>query len=132
MGDEWYQAYDLERDREYIERLQAATVQRGEFALDTTHGLVGTRKWWGAVASGAIPKTRVQGTIVDIRVNADNWPEFEVDDGSGTSVWALEGDITSYRVNGGVRIDYVTVRYAKPPDGEDDAATLVLGIWVEI
>jgi hypothetical protein len=132
MSEEWYCAYELERDREYIERLQAATVQGSGFALDTSRGLIGTPKWWDAVSDGTIPTTSVHGTILDIRVNSDNWPEFEISDGDGVSVWALEGDIKSYRVGGGVRIDFVTVRYAKPPDEGEDAAKVVLGIWVEV
>jgi hypothetical protein len=34
-------------------------------------------------------------------------------------------------VGGLVRIDYVIVRYEKPPPGGDDAVKIVLGIWVE-
>lgn len=128
---EFYQAYSLERDREYIERLQAATIQHGEFALESDHGLVGSKRWWEAIREGQISTTRVEGEIVDIRLNADSWPEFEVSADGESSTWCLEGDIKTYSLGGGVRIDYVTVRYAKPPSESDDSARIVLGIWVE-
>jgi len=128
---EFYEAYSLERDREYIERLQAATVQHGEFALSSENGLVGSKPWWDAIQDGRIPTTRVEGEVVDIRLNAGSWPEFEVDSDGESSTWCLEGDIKSYRVGGLVQIDYVLVRYAKPPSEGDDAAKLVTGIWVE-
>lgn len=128
---EFYQAYSLERDREYIERLQAATIQHSEFALESDHGLVGSKRWWEAIREGQISTTRVEGEIVDIRLNSDSWPEFEVSANGESSTWCLEGDIKTYSLGGGVRIDYVTVRYAKPPSESDDSARIVLGIWVE-
>jgi len=128
---EFYQAYSFERDREYIERLQAATVQNSEFALDSEHGLIGSKSWWEAIRDAKIAKTRVEGEVVDIRVNAGGWPEFEVDSAGESSVWCLEGDIKSYRVGGRARIEYVMVRYSKPPSGGDEMAKIVLGIWVE-
>ncbi len=128
---EFYQAYSFERDREYIERLQAATVQGSEFALDSEHGLVGSKPWWDAIGESKLATTRVEGEVVDIRVNSGGWPEFEVDSNGESSTWCLEGDIKTYRVGGRVRIDYVMVRYAKPPSEDDDAAKIVIGIWVE-
>ncbi len=128
---EFYEAYSFERDREFIERLQAGTVQRGEFALSSDNGLVGSKPWWEAILDARIPTTRVEGEIVDIRLNAGNWPEFEVDSAGESSTWCLEGDIKTYRVGGLVRIDYVIVRYAKPTSEGDDSAKIVLGIWVE-
>jgi hypothetical protein len=128
---EFYEAYSLERDREYVERLQAATVQHGEFALDSDHGLVGSKQWWEAIRDTQISTTRIEGEIVDIRLNAGSWPEFEVCADGASSTWCLEGDIKTYRVGGLVRIDYVIVRYEKPPPGGDDAVKIVLGIWVE-
>lgn len=128
---EFYQAYSLERDREYIERLQAATVQHDAFALGSDHGLVGSKQWWEAIRDAQIPTTRIDGEIVDIRLNAGSWPEFEVSSNEESSTWCLEGDIKAYRVGGLVRIDYVTVRYAKPPPDGDEAVKIVLEIWVE-
>jgi hypothetical protein len=128
---EFYEAYSFQRDREYIERLQAATVQQGEFALRSDNGLVGSKAWWEAVRDETIPTSRVEGEIVDIRLNAGSWPEFEVDSDGVSSTWCLEGDIKSYCVGGKVRVEYVMVRYAKPPSEDDDAAKIVTGIWVE-
>jgi len=128
---DYHQVYSLERDREYIERLQAASVQRSEFALEADHGLVGSTRWWQALRDGAIPTTCIEGQIVDIRVNAGNWPEFEVDSNGESSTWALEGEIKAYCIGAAVRIDYATVRYAAPPPGADADVKIVLEIRVE-
>jgi hypothetical protein len=128
---EFYEAYSFERDREYIERLQAATVGKDDFALSSENGLVGSKPWWDAIRDGRISTTRVEGVVVDIRLNAGSWPEFEVDADGESSTWCLEGDIKTYRVGGLVRIDYVVLRYAKPASESDSAAKIVTGIWVE-
>ena len=123
--------YELRRDREYVERLQLASVEKSEFALETGHGLFGSQGWWAAVEDGSIPTHNVEGTIVDVCVNAADWPEFEVDsDGTSTS-WALEGDIRLYSIGNGVRVDYVMQRYLNPPEKGEDSAKIVLSIAVE-
>ncbi len=79
MGDEWVEVYDLAHDREYLERLQLATLDSGGFTLVSDHGLPGSSQWWTAIRDGSIPTHGVEGAISDIRV-AGNWPEFEIDD----------------------------------------------------
>ena len=49
MEDGYTQTYDLKRDREYVERLQLASVKASEFALESQHGLFGSGRWCEAV-----------------------------------------------------------------------------------
>ena len=74
MSEKLLEVYDLARDREYLERLQLATVESGEFALVSDHGLPGSRQWWTAVRDGSIPTHRVEGTITD--VGYPHWPRL--------------------------------------------------------
>lgn len=130
MEDGYTQTYDLVRDREYVERLQLAMVEGSEFALESQHGLFGPKRWWQAVRDGSIARHRVDGEIVDVRLNG-NWPEFEVDVRGGRTSWCLEGDVERYRIGCGVRIDYVVQRYHTPAkDCRGDSVKVVLEIWV--
>ena len=131
MREEWVEVYDLARDREYLERLQLATIKSNEFALVSEHGLPGSEQWWTAVHDGSIPTQGVEGTINDIRIVGD-WPEFEVDANGELTTWCLEGDIKSYRVGIGVRVDYVIQRCQRSsePHGED-SVKVVLRILLE-
>ncbi len=131
MREEWVEVYDLARDREYLERLQLATIKSNEFALVSEHGLPGSEQWWTAVHEGSIPTQGVEGTINDIRVVGD-WPEFEVDANGELTTWCLEGDIKSYRVGIGVRVEYLVQRCQRSsePHGED-SVKVVLRIMLE-
>ena len=125
------EAYDLSHDRAYLERLQLASVESSDFALESKHGLPGSQQWWKAVRDESIPTLNVEGTVVDIRVNG-NWPEFEVDSQGSSTTWCLEGDVRSYRIGQCVRIDYVVQRFQNPrTEGGDDSAKIVLRILLE-
>jgi hypothetical protein len=131
MGEEWVKVYDLARDREYLERLQLATLESAEFALESDHGLPGSGQWWTAIRDGSIPTRVVEGAISDIRV-AGNWPEFEVDANGELTTWCLEGDVKSYRVGTGVRVDYVIQRCQHPPETQgENSVKIVLRILLE-
>ncbi len=128
--DAFIHVYDLERDREYVERVQAATVQAGEFALRTDNGLFGSSQWWAAIRDGTVPTERIEGTIEQLYQKGE-WPEFSVDaDGERTS-WAMDGDIARYDVGKRVRIEFVTLEYQKPKPDAEASTRAVLGIWVE-
>ena len=129
MNDRMLQTYDLEKDREYVERIQMATVQSAEFALRTEHGLLGTQRWWAALASGDIPTLRAEGRIVDVRVDA-GWPEFELEVDGVLSSWCLEGDVQAYQIGNVARVDFVELEYQEPVDG-DASVKVVLRILVE-
>lgn len=133
MATELVQVYDLAKDREYIERIQKATVEASELALQTEHGLFGSAKWWAAIRDGTVPTQRLEGVITRVGRNPVNdWPEFEIEVEGELSTWALEGDLGMYRAGKRVRVEYVTQRYQKPLPGSGDASTrVVLGIWVE-
>jgi hypothetical protein len=133
MDTDFVKVYDLARDREYIERIQKATVEASELALRTDHGIFGSAKWWSAIRDGTVPTQRVEGTISRVGRNPlSDWPDFEVEAKGERSTWALEGDLKMYQVGKRVRVEYVTQRYQKPIPGTGDASTqAVLGIWVE-
>jgi len=131
MREELVEAYDLSRDRAYLERLQLAVVESSKFALESSHGLPGSKQWWAAVRDGSIPALKVEGVVVDVRV-AGNWPEFEVDAQGTSTTWCLEGDIKSYRIGQHARVEYVLQRFQTPPaEGDDDSAKIVLKILLE-
>ena len=131
MREDWVEVYDLARDREYLERLQLATLESSEFALVSDHGLPGSGQWWTAVREGSIPTRHLDGTISDVRV-AGNWPEFEVDADGELTTWCLEGDVKSYRVGIGVRIDYLLQRCRHAPEKHgEDSVKIVLKILLE-
>jgi hypothetical protein len=130
MGTELVRAYSLERDRQYIERVQMATVQGSDFAIRKDHGLFGSKSWWAAIRNGSLPTHRIEGVIVHI-YRSGEWPEFEVEADGARTTWALDGDAARYAVGKRVQIDYVTLEFQKPrPDG-DRTTRAVLGIWVE-
>ena len=58
MDTDFVKVYDLARDREYIERIQKATVEASELALRTDHGIFGSAKWWSAIRDGTVPTQR--------------------------------------------------------------------------
>jgi hypothetical protein len=132
MDEEFVEAYNLNRDRAYIEQLQLAVAQSSEFALVSDHGLPGSKQWWEAIGDGTIPTLTVEGEVVDVRVVA-NWPEFEIDTDGERTTWCLEGDIRSYRVGQQARIEYVLLRLQKPrPEESDNTAKIVLRIQLEL
>lgn len=133
MNTDFLKVYDLAKDREYIERIQKATVEGSELALRTDRGLFGSAKWWAAIRDGTVPTRRLEGSITRVgRSPVSDWPDFEVESEGGRSTWALEGDLAMYRVGKRVRIEYVTQRYQRPlPGSGDDSTRVVLGIWVE-
>ena len=130
MASDFIQAYDLERDREYVERLQKACVEKSEFALKSDHGLFGTKAWWNAIRQGDIATHQVEGTIIAITKQA-GWPEFELATGGVRSTWALDGKVEAYKVGKQARVDYVKQEFLKPADDAERETPIVIGIWVE-
>ncbi len=131
MSDtEFIHVYALERDHEYVERVQAGTVEAGELALRTDNGLFGSSQWWTAIRDGTVPTERIEGIIVKLYKRGE-WPEFSVEsDGQRTS-WAMDGDVSRYEEGKRVRIDIVTLEYQKPKHDGEASTQAVLGIWIE-
>ena len=130
MASDFVQAYDLERDREYVERVQRACVERSEFALKSDRGLFGTKPWWEAIREGTIPTHRVEGTIVTISKQG-GWPEFEIDTRGDRSTWALDGKVEAYTVGKQAQVAYVRQEFLKPAADAERETPIVIGIWVE-
>ena len=130
MAADLVQVYDLERDREYVERVQKACVEKSEFALVNNHGLFGSTAWWDAIRQGALPTRNVEGTIAQISKHA-GWPEFELDSDGERSTWALDGKVEAYKVGKRARVELVTQEFLKPPSESERETPIVIGIWVE-
>ena len=130
MCADFVQAYSLKKDREYIERVQMATVQGGDFALRRDQGLFGSEPWWDAIRDGTVPTHRIDGVIVQIYRRGD-WPEFQIEADGERSTWALDGDAGCYAVGKRARVEFVTLEYQKPQPGGERSTRVVLGIWVE-
>ena len=130
MTSELVQAYDLQRDQEYVERVQKACVEKAAFALKSDHGLFGTSAWWNAIRQGSITTHRIEGTIVAIS-KSGGWPEFELDSGGERSTWALDGRVEVYHVGKQARVAYVQQELLNPPSDAEHETPIVIGIWVE-
>jgi hypothetical protein len=132
MAADLVQVYDLARDREYVERVQAASARGDDLALRRDHGIFGSAPWWSAIRSGEIETLRVEGTISRLYRNAADWPEFELDAGDGErSHWSLDGDVSRYCVGKAARVEYVLQEYQQPRGRDGEATRVVLGIWIE-
>ena len=127
---ELVQVYDLKNDREYVERVQAATVQSDDFALRADQGLFGSPQWWAAVRDGRLSARRIDGIIVQV-YQRDAWPTFLVEAAGKRTSWAMDGDVTRYEVGKRVRVEYVELEYQKPQSDGERSTPAVLGIWVE-
>ena len=55
--------YSLREDRDYVAKVQAASLSPKPFGLKATDGLFGSEQWWHNIESGVIPLIRVTGTI---------------------------------------------------------------------
>jgi hypothetical protein len=106
--------YELRRDLRLIEMVQKATLHRDDAGLVPEHGLFGSDEWWAAIADGSLPTHTVRGRISSVFMSGHNdFPEFEVDDGSARTTWKREGDDSFYQVGRAVQIDYVLTRFKR-------------------
>src|SRR5664280_1126737 len=105
------QVYDLRRDHRHIETVQHATQHTDRYGIVPDHGLFGSDEWWRAVSSGVLETHKVEGRISRVYMSGHNdFPEFEVDDGSSRTQWERRGDDDWYVVGRRVRVDYVLTR----------------------
>ena len=106
--------YELRNDKRLIEMVQTATLHRDDFGLVPEHGLFGSGEWWAAIADGSLPTHTVRGRISNVFLSGHNdFPEFEVDDGSARTTWARQGDDSYYQVGCAVQVDYVLTRFKR-------------------
>lgn len=129
--------YDLRQDPQRVERIQNATLNTEDYGLLSAHGLFGSSEWWRAIEHGRLPVHFVEGVITDVyETGYDDWPQFEVDDGTRKSHWTRMGDDAEYIVGSRVRIEYVVEkhkpRWSSPENIERglDKAEIVLSISI--
>jgi hypothetical protein len=131
--------YDLRDDTRTIETVQSSTLNTEDYGVVSNHGLFGSDEWWAAIERGDLPVHTVEGVISDVYESGHNdFPQFEVDDGTRKTDWVREGDDSYYVIGAPVRIEYVverpkprwtTPKHAKM--GMDKLKT-VLSIWIGI
>jgi hypothetical protein len=129
--------YDLREDTPVIENIRNATLNTEDYGVASDHGLFGSEEWWAAIERGDLTVHTVEGVISDVYESGHNdFPQFEVDDGTRKTDWVREGDDSAYVIGAPVRIEYVVERHkprwSTPRDVKLglDKATIVLAIWV--
>jgi hypothetical protein len=128
--------YDLCNDPR-TKRFQDATLYSEEGGIVSEHGLFGSSEWWLAVENGDLPVHSVEGVISDVFMSGHNdYPEFEVDDGTNKSEWTREGDDSEYVIGRPVRVEYVIEKLKSQGSSAKyikiglDATRIVVAIWM--
>jgi hypothetical protein len=107
-GSDWIKVYDLRKDPR-VGDMQRVSLGSADDGLSLEPALVGSDAWWSLVASEALPRRQLIGTIETPRWTGHNdWPEIRVRDERGRmSDWNRLGDITLYSKGRGIRIVWV-------------------------
>lgn len=104
-------AYDLRADRRRIDAVQRATLETDRCGIVPEHGLFGSDQWWAALRDGSLPIQTTEGRISKVYMAGHNdFPEFEVDDGSKKTSWERKGRDDLYVVGRAVRVEYVMTK----------------------
>jgi hypothetical protein len=130
---DWVRVYDLADDRAYIDDVQRASLDAGEFGLEIEPALFGSTEWWSAVESGQLPTHWVEGVIrTPLWGSMNDYPEvvIEEDDG-GESSWTRFGDVTQYSKGRRIRLSWVMQRAKTDMTRLGLERRIVLGVWVE-
>ena len=113
--------YSLRDDRDYIAKVQAASLSPKPFGLKATDGLFGSEQWWRNIEAGIIPLIRFSGTITRlVRTGMHNESEsFEMLTPDGTSfkydcIAADRRDRKLYRVGSRVELSFVRQELKQP------------------
>jgi len=121
------QVYDLRRNRNRVADVQHATLHTDRYGIVPDHGLFGSDEWWQAIGSGAIETHTVEGHISRVYMSGHNdFPEFEVDDGSSRTQWERFGDDDWYVVGRRIRVDFVLTRSRY----SGDLSPTVIRVWI--
>jgi hypothetical protein len=60
MSQNWITIYRLEEDVEAIRKLQNASLNKPDFGLAITNGLIGSDEWWRQIQSGQLAREVVR------------------------------------------------------------------------
>jgi len=79
--------------------------------------LFGTKEWFDAIEHEIIPKYLVKDIISKVYMSGHNdYPEFEVENSEGKTVWTRLGYDAAYQVGKKVELIYVEQKYKRPTD----------------
>jgi hypothetical protein len=113
--------FKLRDQRDYIAKVQAASLSPKPFGLKATHGLFGSEEWWRNIETGVIPVMRYSGTITRMfRAGMHNESEcFEMVTEDGQSfqydcIAADRRDRKLYRVGARVELSFVSQELKQP------------------
>ena len=128
--------YRLKLDKDFIKRVQAATLTTEQFGIQPTHGLFGSRQWWESIRSGKLPVHHLEGIICKVYMGSMNdWPEFTMrtDDGRESSWSRYANDpafAALYTIGRRIEIDYVIERSRYLGVGEETHRSIPIEIRV--
>jgi hypothetical protein len=111
--------------------VRKATRTTDDFGIEPTHGLFGSRAWWGQIDSGKLETHTVVGVIGRIYMGSmGDWPEFELVAWDGSkSQWtryATSADHAAlYKAGRAVEVDYVVQRF-RPKSWSPNAETKIV------
>ncbi len=124
--------YNLKMDKRWIDLVQNASLHRDDCGLTTEPALFGTPEWWSFVGTEKLPVHTVEGVITRVYMSGHNdFPEFEVDDGTEMMRWERRGEDSAFTVGRRVRIRYVEMAFKRPIRGLGKRSKDVLTIEVD-
>jgi len=135
--------YDLRYDSDYVAAVRDATANTSDFGLVPEHGLLGSTDWWRAVDARTIPLHEIRGRISRVYASGhDDYPEFEIDDGTGKTAWPRLTSTTDddaltrsekaslYKIGAPVQVTYVLQKPKRIIPGLGATHEVVIGIWI--
>jgi hypothetical protein len=102
--------YNLRGDDRRIRIFQEASIDKNSYVwYKVINGLLfGTKEWFDAIEHEIIPKYLVKDIISKVYMSGHNdYPEFEVENSEGKTVWTRLGYDAAYQVGKKVELIYV-------------------------
>lgn len=127
------EVYNLKNDYRQIRMIQEASLDKKSFAGYKVENdlLFGTREWFTAIEKGEIKSHIIKGTITKVMMAGHgDFPEFEIKNQEGVSIWTREGDNRDYVAGSNVELTYVEQKYKRPSDITGSISKCVLKIEI--
>jgi hypothetical protein len=128
------EVYNLKNDTIQIKMIQEATLDKStRSGLKIEKGvLFGTEEWFKKIETGVIMKHIIKGVISRVYMSGHNdYPEFEIENTEGKTVWTREGIDTAYKVGRNIELVYVEQKYKRPSDITGTVSKCVIQIKIE-
>lgn len=125
--------YNLRSDEMRIRIVQEASLDMNSNAgYKVINGLLfGSSEWFDAIEKGIIPKQFVKGIITKLYMSGQNdYPEFEIENIEGKTVWTRLGCDEAYRVGREVELVYVNQKYKRSTDITGATSNCVIEIRI--